>query len=72
MRPVHRAIGLHAHDVIPREAAFIDPRGSDPNIPAGFANREVPARSGRHAVAVNPLHGRHDFVAGVGELSVHA
>ena len=71
MRPVHRAIGLDSHDVIPREAALVHPSRRDPNIAARFANRKVPARSGRHPVAVNPLHGGHNFVAWVGKLSVH-
>src|SRR5664280_1587900 len=63
MRSFDRAIGAHADDVLAAQAAFVEARGGDPDIASVFADGEVAARRGSHAVAVDALNGLKNFVA---------
>src|SRR5262249_41011735 len=56
------------HDVVAAEAPLVEPRRRDPDRAVFVANREVPARGGRHPVAVDPLHRPHDRVARVRQV----
>jgi len=47
------------------------PRRRDPDAAVVFADGQVAAGGGRHAVAVDALHGLHDFVAGMKEVGEH-
>jgi hypothetical protein len=66
-----RAIRLHAHNVIAGQISLVDSCGRDPDISRIIQNRDIPARSCRHAVPVNPIHRFHDLVARVRQLSDH-
>ena len=57
VRPFDGATRAHADDVVAAQAAFVEPRGRDPDIAVVFAYGEVAARRGGHAVAVDALNG---------------
>ena len=56
VRPHDRAVRMHAHDIVAAQAAFVEPRGSDPDIAVLFADGKIAARRGGHAVAVDALN----------------
>ena len=56
MRSHHGAVRVHAHDVLAAQAAFVEPRGRDPDIAVLFADGKIAARRGGHAVAVDALN----------------
>ena len=62
------AVGLHAHDILAAQRAFVDAAGADPHIPVAVHDREVAAAGGGHPVIVDALHERDDLVAGMDEL----
>src|ERR1039458_1906515 len=62
-RSFHGAAGADANDTFAAETAFIDAGRGDPDVAVFFADGEVAAGSGGHAIAVDPLHGLEDFIA---------
>ena len=67
IRSRHAAVGVHANDVFAAQAAFVQPRGRDPDVAVLFADREVAARRGRHAITIDPLDGLQNLVTRMDE-----
>ena len=68
MRPVGRAVGPHADDVLAPQVSLVDARRRDPDLALLVAEREVAAGGGGHAVAVDPLDRPQDRIARMGEI----
>jgi hypothetical protein len=67
-----RAVRLHVDDVARLQAALVHARRGDPDAAIRVEDRQVAAGGGRHPVAVDALHGAHEFFARVEPARIHA
>ncbi len=68
MRSVGRSVRPHANDVFAPQGTLVDARGCNPDVASLFANREVAAGGGGHAIPVHPFDRPQDRIARMSEI----
>ena len=63
--PGHPTVRTHVHDVVAGQRPLVRAARSDPDVAVLLADGEVPARSRRHAIAIDTIHGHDDLTRGV-------
>ena len=71
MRADDRAIGLHLHDIVARERAFVDAGGRNPDIAVVVAHGKIPARRRRHPIFVNAVHDHYKLIGRMLQFKMH-